>query len=316
MANTIVSNGVTLPQTFDSTDLSGNSLTDPNATITANFTGNPPPTAAPDPYAQYGGYAGYQQYQATQAQKAQLQTQLNQLDPQQNIGLQNIGNSYNLSANRLDQQNAEAHRNYDTQVAQNGQNYASTRNGINSNMFATNNSLQRLLGLNGSGYSSAAFEQVPYAVALQGSQNLNQAQQTYAKNGSSLDTSWQDTQRSYKNSFDDLNNQRYQQENGLKSSIAQTRANLLSQLQSADGSTAHQGQINDLLSQITNYGNQYASPVIRTADLSFAAPNLGDYTLGQNPNIQNNVGGTSDVSPSFLNVLTQKRDAFGNPTTA
>jgi len=247
-------------------------------------------------------------------QVSQLQTQLGGLDQQQNIGLQNLDNSFNLGANRLDQQNAVAQRNYDQQGQYNQQNYLNTKNGIQQNARATNNSLQRLLGLNGAGNSSAAYEQAPYATALQASTNLNGAQTTYGQNQGTLDTNWQDTQRSYRNSLDDLNNQKYQQQNSLKSSIASTRASLLSGIQQANGSSQYQSTINDLLSQITGLGQQYANPVLRTADVAYKAPDLSQYNLDGNTAISQGGGAASSVDPTFLSLLTdnQKRDQYGN----
>jgi hypothetical protein len=257
---------------------------------------------------------------------SQLQGQIGQLDNQQNIGLGNINNSYTGSLNRLDQQKGVAQRDYNTGVQNNSRQYLNTRNGIMQNSRATTNALQRLLGMNGSGNSSAAFEQAPYAVGLQATQNLTGAQSTYGTNAQSLDTGWQDTERSYGNSKEDLNTQKYQQENSLKGSIAQTRASLLDkianarvQAQVAGGSsyasaaavrTPFQSQINDLLSQITNYGNQYANPVMRAADVSYKAPDLGQYQLGQFGigNGQQAAGAQSDLNPTFLNLLTNRDD--------
>ena len=272
-----------------------------------------------DPYNPYGGGGATVDPYAAQraAQKAQLQSQLGNLDKQQEIGLGNIGNSFNLGANRLDEQNAVAKRNYEQQGQNNQQNYLQTRNGIMQNSRATNNALQRLLGMNGAGFSSAATEQAPYATALQASTDLSGAQRTYGQNQQTLDTNWGDTQRSYKNSMDDLNNQRYQQENSLRSSIAQTRASLLDRLQQADGTTAYQNQINDLMNQITGLGNQYANPVMRTGDVSFNASPLSQYSLGKfGISAPSQDGGAqSSIDPTFQNLITgaQKRDEFGNP---
>jgi hypothetical protein len=246
-------------------------------------------------------------YDPNAALYSTINSQLSQLDPQLQVGLQNIGNSYNLGANRLDQQNAAAQRDYTTGVNQNTQSYTNTRNGIIQNTNATANALQRLLGINGAGNSSAAYEQAPYAAGLQGSQNLNSAQQTYGGNASKLDTNWQDTQRSYGNAMQDLGNQKYQQENALRSSIAQTKANLLAQLSNPDTN-----QINSLLGQITSLGQQYANPVLRTADVSYAAPSTDQYTVGPQAQISNQAGATNDINPTFLGLLTGQRDQYGN----
>jgi hypothetical protein len=246
---------------------------------------------------------------------AQLQGQLGQLDPQQAIGLQNIGNSYNLSANRLDSQNAAARANYDTGVKQNQQTYSNNRTGILQNTRAQAMALQRILGMNGSGNSSAAYEQAPYLAGLMGSQQLQGAQQTFGNNQSALDTNWQATQRSYKDSMDDLNNQRYQQENALRSSIAQTKATLLDKIAQANNNpTQYVGDISALLQQITQLGNQYQNPVMRTPDISYTNPDLSTWYLngGQGANFNPQTPAQSDLSPVFTGLLTGQRDQYGN----
>jgi hypothetical protein len=266
-------------------------------------------------------------------QANQLQGQMGQLDPQLNVGLGNISSSYNLQGNRIDEQNATAKRNYDTSTAQNDQSYSQNRNGIMQNTRANATALQRLLGMNGSGNSSASYEQAPYAAALQGSTQLNSAQQTYGNNQTGLENNWQDTQRSYKNAWDDLNTQKYQQENSLRSSIAQTKASLLDKIgqaktnagmalgqsfaTAAAARTPYQDQVNNLLSSITQLGSQYANPVLKAQDVNFATPNLSNWYLnsGQSQAAapqQQSGGAASDVNPTFLGLLGQQRDQYGN----
>lgn len=265
-------------------------------------------------------------------QASQLQKTIGGLDAQQGIGLGNLQNSYNTQANRLDQQKAAAQRDYDSSAQQNTQGYLNNRNSIINNTRATSSALQRLLGMAGSGNSSAAYEQAPYAAGLQGSTQLRGAQQTYGNNSSALDTNWQDTQRGYSNAFDDLNNQKYQQENSLRSSIAQTRANLLNQIASANVNAGlangqnyqqaqaarapYQSQIDDLMSQITNLGSQFANPVLRTSDVKYASPSLNPFLASKQAPIAANAGmDTGAIEPTFLGLLAGKRDNYGNMLT-
>lgn len=265
----------------------------------------------------------------------QLRGQLGGLDRQQEIGIGNIANSFNRSANRLDEQKGVAKRNYDTSVQQNTQGYLNNRNNILTNTRNQSNALQRLLGINGAGNSSAATEQAPYAAAMEGSQNLNTAQTTFGNNANSLDTGWEDTQRSYSNAFEDLNQQKFSQENNLKSSIAKTKADLLDKIagagvnanlargqsytQAIAARSPYQQQIDSLLSQIAEFSNQYANPVMRTADVAFKAPTLSDYTMGKRsaPGAAQAGGAQANVNPTFLGLLTgQQRDEYGNLLTA
>lgn len=259
----------------------------------------------------------------------QLNGQNGRLDGQLNTGLSNLQSSYNTQANRLGESQAVANRNYDTQTQQNMQGYSNSRTGIMNNTRATSNALQRLLGLNGAGNSSAALEQAPYAAGLQGSQNLNAAQQNYSTNMTNLKTSKEDADRGFKNAHEDLNNQKYSQENSLRSSIAQTRAGLLDKIAQAGSNkemamgksyaqaqaarTPYQEQINSLLDQITGLGNQFANPVLKAADVAYKQADLGDYSLGNQAQIQNQGGGAGNLDPTFLTLLTQKDKERNNP---
>lgn len=259
-----------------------------------------------------------------------LNGQNGRLDSQLNTGLSNLSNSFNTQNNRLNQQKSSAQDTFNTQNQQNMQNYANTRNGIMSNTRATANALQRLLGLNGAGNSSAAIEQAPYAAGLQGSQNLNQAQQNFSTNGTALNKSWKDTQQQYSNALDDLNNQKYSQENSLRSSIAQTRANLLDQIATAGTNknlalgqgyaqaqaarTPYQAQINSLLDSIAGLGNQYANPVLKAQDVNFTAPDQSQFSLGNQATIQNQAGAGSGIDNNFLSLIgLGQKDKNGNP---
>lgn len=292
--------------------------------------GFPPPQPAPgndgayvDPYGGYGSYeaqqTAIQQAALDAAQRDALNAQLGRLDPQQATGLSNISNSYNQSANRLDQQKGIAKRNYDVGVEDTTRGYQTTRNNIGTRVRNRQNALQRLLGIAGSGNSSAAEESAPYAALREGTVNLTGAQQSYATNRRNQDTNWQDTERNYTNSFEDLNQDKYSKEQGLKASIAQTRASILDKLASiGTNRDQYTGQINSLLDQITQLGNQYAAPVLRTGNVAYAAPSLQQYSLNaRQPNVQlapDQQSVASSIDPSLVPLLPRKDvDEFGNP---
>lgn len=243
----------------------------------------------------------------------QLNSQMGQLDNQQNVGLSNLQNSWQGSMNSLDQQNALAQNQYNTQNQQNTQSYLNNRNNIITNTNAQANALQRLLGINGAGNSSAAYDAVPYAASQYGSQNLNGAQTTYGNNASDLTNAWDQTEMNYGQGKDSLNQQLYAGQNGLKSSIAQTRASLLSELGQLQNTTQYDPQVSSLMGQITQLSNQYANPVLSAPNLSFSPSTLADYSLGQQTAAQNAPSaGQSEVNPTFLGMLSGQRDQYGN----
>lgn len=257
--------------------------------------------------------------------------QMGMLDPQLNVGLGNINNSYNLSANRLGEQFGMARRDYNTGVQDTTRSMLNTRNNIATNTRNRMNALQRLLGISGSGNSSAAQEAAPYAALREGTQNLQGAQQTYGTNRRRQDTQWGDTERNYRTSQEDLDRQKYGQENSLRGSIAQTRAGLLDKLASvgvnrrlAEGATYQQAaaarapyesQITSLLQQIAQLGSQFANPVLRTGAVSYTAPSLDQYALraGRTGGIATDVPAVADeVDPALLPILARERDQYGN----
>lgn len=260
-----------------------------------------------------------------------LQGQNGRLDSQLNTGLDNLSNSYNNSLNRMNDQKAKAQGNYNDQTQTNTTQYARNRSAIQGQTASRTSALQRLLGINGAGNSSAAYEAVPYAAGLQGTQQLSDAQTGYATNSRNLDKSWQDTLDTYNNGLQDLGNDKTGKENALRSSINQTRASLLSQIQGlgqqrdmaggADYITArnneagYQGQINSLLDSIAGLGNQYSQPIaLKTANVGYNAPDLQTYNLRTQGNtaMSSSNPGTSDVSQVFAPLLGQQRDEFGN----
>ena len=285
----------------------------------------------------YDPYVAAQQAQAQQdaQQKADalaflenqqqiINQQINRLGGTQDTGLSNISNSYNRSYNRLDQQKAVAERDYNTGTQDTIKGYQSSRNQVATNVRSRMNALQRLLGLAGSGNSSASFDAVPYAATLQGSQQIAPVQATYGVNRRNLDTNWEDTLRNYGNSVEDLKAQKFQQTQALKASIAQARADLLDklstlgvQINQANGGNAQQAldsqastrnQINRLLDSIAGLGKQYAKPVIRTADLKYLTPDLGKYNLGPQGEITTDAPGADNIDPTFLPVLEDDRE--------
>lgn len=277
-----------------------------------------------------GSAADVQASQNTQAQYndliSQLQSQTGQLDNQQNIGLGNIGNSYNLGVNRLGEQEAAGRRDIGLQKQNNTNAYSQNRTGVLSGARSGMSALQRLLGMAGAGNSSAALQAAPYAVGFESSKLLRGAQNVYGQNAQGIDIREQDFNRNIGNTREDLGRQKFQQENSLKSSIAEKRASLLDRIASAtaqrdmaggaDYQTAMnniggmRGQVTDLLSQITALGNQYANPVLQAGNVAYEAPDLGQYT-GPLTNGISQGPGQGNVDPIFNPIFNRERDQFG-----
>jgi len=260
-----------------------------------------------------------------QNQAQALTNQLGQLDATQNVGLGNLQNSYRSADNRLNSEWGVAQRDYTTGKQDTEAGYQSARNAAATQARNKLSALQRLLGISGAGNSSAAQQAVPLAVAQDATQKIAPVQGTYASNRRNQDVNFQDTERNYKNNQQDLVQKLFSQEQALKQQIAQTRQGLLAQIQQANiqkavagganyaQAAAAQGgitnQINSLLSQITQLGNQYANPVLSTGQVQYKAPELGEYLMGQTAGIsQSGLPGSDSVNPLFVPLLGREED--------
>lgn len=292
-------------------------------------TGNPVGTSAPqvgDPNlaAQYTDEAN------------QLQGQLGYLDGQMTNGQNTITNSYGQALQQFNAQQALAQKQYDAAKTQNVQGYDNTRNAVVTQVRNQANALQRLLGMNGAGNSSAAYEQAPYAAALQGSQLINNAQSTYGKNAATTDNNWAQTQLSAKEQKQKLDQSKQQQETKLQQDIANSRATLLDRIRQAqmnaqmangtDYQTARnnqaglQSQIQTLLGQIQSLGHVQPLTFDPTT-VQYNTPDMAQYSLNGTTaaNANGTAPGADNVDNTFLSYLTdptKKRDLYGNPIAA
>jgi hypothetical protein len=262
-----------------------------------------------------------------------LQGQLGFLDGQLTNGQQTIDNSYGQSLGSLNQQQDLAKHQYDTNIAQNTRDYSSTRNNAVTQVRSQANALQRLLGMNGAGNSSAAFEQAPYAAALQGSQLINNAQSVYSKNAANADNNWAQTQLSAKQQKDRLDQSKAQQQQKLQGDVANSKATLLDQIRQANinasmargsgyqtaaaNQAGLQNQISSLLQQIQNIG--HVNPLtFDSSSVQYKTPDMAQYSLDGATAPTSATNGSDNVDPTFLSYLTgnEKKDQFGNPIYA
>jgi hypothetical protein len=217
-----------------------------------------------------------------------------QLDQQQQIGLGNIGNAYNTSLNSLLGDQAIAQRNYDSSKVQGLQDYTQARGQNQLQTGQQANGLQRLLGAHG--YNGSANLAAGYAAARQGSQQAQGLDQGYGRNMQALDTNFGDYNNKVKGQRDQLDQQKYSQENALKQQVLSSRQSLLSQLGNTGGARALDGQINAL-------NAQYANPVLQATSPTYQAPSLESYTV--NPNAAAQVaqpGAAGNISPAFATL--------------
>lgn len=183
------------------------------------------------------------------------------------------------------------------------------------------NSLQRLMGAGGD--SQAGLQLAPYAAARTGTKLINQVNDTYAQNLSSLDNNWNQYDTDYKRSVAELEAKKKNEEDAQAAKWIEMQQGAIQQqkqyeamqyfAQTGDAAGARaiyaaaQPQINSLQAQADAYGKQtFANPI---KDLSYNAPELKQY---QTENV-GNVGGIADniqqnVNPYFQMLLKRSKE--------
>ena len=252
-------------------------------------------------------------------QRGNYESALSRIANQRAIGEGNINSSYTAGDTALRNQRTTAEGNYNTQKARSGQDYVNSRSAIGSQAGNQLNSIRRILGANGAGWSSAYSKLAPYAAALQASQRFNQVQNTFDRNQSDMDNSWAATQNDFTTQKANLDADRQNKLNELYAGLGQRETeinNSLSDLalrreQLIGGTNVmgaiqpYQSRIQQLLGEIDNYGKL---SIAQPKAISYANPDLADYDYSKFD--QPEVGAdrrASYVSP-FARLLRERED--------
>jgi hypothetical protein len=235
---------------------------------------------------------------------------ISRLDQQGSVGNQNILNSYNSAFQQLTGQKTADLAGLGQQRTQAQGDNQTARDNIGSSVRNVNQGLMRLLGIHGSGTSSAAQILAPFAAAQQGNQQRSQVQNAYGHNMNALDQAETNTNIGYENSFGQLANDKQQQQQTLQSSLGQQRAALLNQRSDA---VNNQPAIQAILNSIIQLG---LNPTFTPKAPTVAAPNLDKYAynqtqapqLGGNPNFSDSAAAAAGP---FLSLLTGQKKQLG-----
>ena len=288
--------------------------------LNPNNAGGGQATSDPNLAARYGDQAN------------QLQGQFGTLDNELNNGNQTIQNSSGQALGGVNDQFANAERQYNQNKQQNMKDYSSASSNARTQVRSQTNALQRLLAQNGAGNSSASYEQVPYAAALAGSQMIDGAQSTYAKNAANQDNNFAQTKLSTDLAKKKIATDTANQQKELQSKVDGSRATLLDQIRTANinrdlalgknyqsaanNQAGTQNQVQSLIQQIQQLGQ--VNPVnYDSTQIKYATPYQSQYSLDGGPQVQDGGSGQMNgIDPSFLSSLSnknKKRDAYGQP---
>lgn len=214
---------------------------------------------------------------------------------QRDQGLTQIGDSYNKNVGRTNEAQTRTLSGYETKRNDNATARQQGLGQIDTNTRTSYDSLQRLLGLQGAGVSSAAQVLVPHAVSRYGTQQRTGALQTFGRNERDINTAVDDAKLQYKNALDDLLAQKQSKTEDFLRGILNQQSQLNQQLASAQTNLGiarggnyqstraarqpYSDAVSSIQGQLDNLFNQYRSPEYNVQPVNPKAVELGKYTV-------------------------------------
>ena len=253
-----------------------------------------------------------------------VNSEISNLDPQKAVGLQNVTDQYNKGLNAENQGFQNTQDNHNTQAGRTVSDLMQAKGNIATNVRQTTQGVQKLLGLAGSGTSSASQDEAPFAASQAGAQQQQGVQQTYGQNLQNLDTAFNQTKQQHDTNLTDLSQQQFQGQqkvggdiNSTRASLLSTLANLTSSRDNYAGKTVAQAtadtlpfmaQLAQLHSQQAGFSQQYQNPIAPKAPVAYTPPSLNSYNYGSigAPTAAPSAAPTAQNTP-FLAPMAQKQ---------
>lgn len=232
-------------------------------------------------------------------QATSFEDQLSNLDPALAQTMSDITSGYNTSVNAQNQSMENATEDYNTAKSNDQTNEQTAQQGIFTEGRQQTQGLQRLLGIAGSGNSSASTEAAPYLIGQETSTNAKNNLTSFGQQEQGLDTNFKRAQEANTTALNTLAQEEYAAQQSAKGSNETQRAGLDQSIISAIGNegtaagwgsaqttAALQPFINDLnAANKAGAGDvgQYQAPVYQTAPVSFTPPPVASYAAGITP---------------------------------
>ena len=281
----------------------------------------------------YGGGGGYNPYAAQEARNkadaiakyddeiAQANSAINRLGSQEAVGIANAGKAKDRAWQENENSFNESTGRYNMNTKDSIDNIKKTRDQIESDTASKVRSAKGILSAGGAGDSSFAKILAPYEIAKAASKQQGEAQDAYAKNRRDMDINYFAVKNAYKKNQGDIEGEYNNRVNSVKQKIAQSRAELLDRIrsanvgkQTANGSSmaaaiaSQQGtrdQINRLGTEIDELGRDRSIPIQK---VEWKAPDLATYDP-KDVTVKDNseVGGVNDeISPNLRPILSDE----------
>lgn len=296
-------------------------------------TGNHDAGDAPESVVGPGGGGGFNPFAAQEARNkadaiAKYDDEINQansaisrLGGQEAVGIANAGKAKDRAWQENENSFNESTGRYNMNTKDAIDNIKKTRDQIESDTATKVRSAKGILAAGGAGDSSFANVLAPYEIAKAASKQQGEAQDAYAKNRRDMDVNYFAVKNAYNKNKDDIQSEYDNRVNSVKQKIAQSRAELLDRIrsanvgkQTANGSSmaaaiaSQQGtrdQINRLGTEIDELGRDRSIPIQK---VDWKAPDLATYDP-KDVTVKDNseIGGINDeISPNLRPILSDE----------
>ena len=281
----------------------------------------------------YGGGGGFNPFAAQEARNKadaiakyddeinQANSAINRLGGQEAVGIANAGKAKDRAWQENENSFNESTGRYNMNTKDAIDNIKKTRDQIESDTATKVRSAKGILAAGGAGDSSFAKTVAPYEIAKAASKQQGEAQDAYAKNRRDMDVNYFAVKNAYNKNKDDIQSEYDNRVNSVKQKIAQSRAELLDRVrsanvgkQTANGSSmaaaiaSQQGtrdQINRLGTEIDESGRDRSIPIQK---VDWKAPDLATYDP-KDVTVKDNseIGGVNDeISPNLRPILSDE----------
>lgn len=198
------------------------------------------------------------------------------IDPNYQIGYDNLLGQYNSGMAKLTGDKERATRDYKTATTRAQDGRADTVSRINQGISNQFSGVKRLLGSRGAGSSSAAQIAAPYAVGALGNEQRQGVQRTYGMNMQDIDTKRGDYLQDWETKRGETETWKNNQTKALEAKRAEQRVKIAQQRAALNPGNAAQyrSSIRDLMTQIDNLQrtDSYVAPTA-----AYKAPELTAY---------------------------------------
>lgn len=247
---------------------------------------------------------------AQDLQIEQINRLLGTVSAQEKAGLDRLNATYGSQKSRLGEQKTKTFAGYDQQGVQNAQQKQRGVEQVDQFANSSYNNLQRLLQGANAGNSSVGRTLVPQLVSKAAGTRRENVFDTAGENDQAIATARGEAEDEYRYAFEDLDNQKREQEEQFRSGVIESRNDLLARrlAMEADAGLATDGTRAQLDAQTATLNSLFGkfAPKFNARAMNLRTPELGQYQIDP-ATLRYNQEGPAETR-SYLNPIKKRQE--------